>query len=415
MKNLFHLPSSNEFDERSDEFFETRLAQRLQEKYEPKPYEKRFAAVRSISLVSSYFCNVFSILTASTFVFTYFFSVFAELPYPTVWASLLTGFILILIEALLRILAPLFFKNTLQFGFKSSYFTVLFAILALSGLSVFFSYNGGFDVVSTVTSPPTLQNPTLYDIEAVKAQYNQMIADADKDAESYKKSKLWGGRLSDAHASVYQKLLDKKASLKTELLAKIGDYEQLNRDLLATAKTTHQEELANYENAVLSKGGGLAVFAVIVQLVFFLCVFYMEYYDYKTVTQYASIPTSVKKKNPQQSPTLPTDGFPINNLQNGKHYPEVRNQIGFKIGQHKQPEIQLQQAVSEKTKTVFVEDRKTVFHNGKYYTLQGVNNFISIYQKRLDESSGKGKSRTAQKREANLRYWLGKREELLSK
>lgn len=412
MKNLFHLPSSNEFEERSEDFFESRLYKRLLEKYEPKPYEKRFGMVRKISLVSSYFCNVFSILTASTFVFSFFFSVFLELPYPAVWASVLTGFVLVLIEALQRILAPMFVKNTLQFGFKSSYFTTLTAIFSLSALSVYFSYNGGFDVVSTLTTPPSYQAPELYDIEGVKVDYDKLISDAGKDAESYKQSKLWGGRLSDKHALVYQKLLDKKAGLKAELLSKVSEYEGLNRQLLADSKTEHQKDLGDYESKVQSKGSGLAIFSVIVQAVFFLSIFYMEFFDYKTVTQYANPSQSDKRKSPHP-PSLSSNGFSKNSF-NGNDLPEIRNQIGFKVGQQKQSETELQQGFPPKTKTVFVEDKKTVYHNGKYYTLQGVNNFISIYQKRLSESLEQGKKRVAQKREDNLRYWMAKREELLS-
>jgi len=131
MQNFIQLPTENIYDLKSKEFYQSKLADRLKKKFEPKPFEENYKPVFWISFTTSYFCNLFSILTASTFVFVYIYSLMEKLPYPFLWAILFSGIVLILIETLQRILAPRLFKGILQFGFKTSSTKVLTVYLAL--------------------------------------------------------------------------------------------------------------------------------------------------------------------------------------------------------------------------------------------------------------------------------------------
>lgn len=75
--------------------------------------------------------------------------------------------------------------------------------------------------------------------------------------------------------------------------------------------------------------------------------------------------------------------------QDGKQV-EKRLPIGFKTDYSKQGVSELKQRGQGKTKTVY-KDRHTIDHNGKRYTLKGVNNFIGIYSKRVDLAETKEK------------------------
>lgn len=415
MKNLIPLPSENIYEEKSQEFFNSKLAKRLQDKYTPKPFEETYKPVYLIALIASYCCNLFSILTASTFVLSYLLSIFIEVPYPMVWAILFTGIVLIGIEALQRMLAPEFFKNLLQYGFRVSSLVMVTIIVTLSGASVFFSYSGGFDVVGKLLSPPIYQAPTLLDVEGIKEEYKTLIAEAGNDAESYKASKLYLGRLSDIHAKAYKQFLDKKASLQSLMITKIDKAEGKNEALLSDTKEKHEEALRIHEASLQVKGGGLASFAIIAQILFFISIFFIEFFDYKTASQYALM------GNPSDSAKKPKRILPSNTPEAiKKPVPEVikspltRNQIGFKTSDSKQPKTQLKQ---EKThiKTIVIDNTKTIEHNGKHYTMDGVNNFIRIYQKRVAEAQTKGNDNLIESREETLQYWHGRKEELLNK
>lgn len=239
MKNL-RLNSSNVFEEKSKEFYESKLSERLSKKFTPKPFEVRFKGVYTISLFTSYLCNLFSILTASSFVFTYLFAVVSELPYPLLISVILTGSLLIIIEALQRDLSPLLFRNTLQYGFKKGSLILVFFILSLSSISIYFSYSGGYDLPELLSTPPTYSSPTLSNIDNIKSEYRELIVEAGKDAKEYKKRKLYRGRLSDKHAKVYKELLDKKSALQNAMLAKVDSSEELNRADIEKAKSTHK-------------------------------------------------------------------------------------------------------------------------------------------------------------------------------
>jgi len=145
----------------------------------------------------------------------------------------------------------------------------------------------------------------------------------------------------------------------------------------------------------------------------------MEFFDYKTASQYAGISSPSNGGFSEQKgkeEAFQVEGFQPSEIPpseaNGSHI--LRNQIGFKTNPHKQSKSLLEQ---EKTdiKTIVIDDRKTILHNGKYYTLEGVNNFINIYQNRVKGALQKGRSDLANSREETLKYWQGRKEELLTK
>lgn len=435
MKNLVLNPH-NVYEEKSKEFLNSKLADRLREKYRAKPFEEEYKPLYYVALIVSYLCNGFSILTASTYVFSYLLSIFLEIPSPNLLAGAVTFLVLVLVEALQRFLSPKLFKNGLQYGFKLSLFSLLLVIAAISTLSILASYNGGFDVVKVVSSPPIYSAPSLYDIEEAKQDFNKMIAEAGAGAETYKKTRLYLGRLSNVDGREYKKLLSVKTDLQNKKLAKISSLEAFNREKVEKAELKHLEELREYSSSIESKGGGLAGVAIAAQLIFFLAIFFLEYYDYKTSTQYAIIETVSPPLPPEQKEV----GFKSyqqsnNNYENGAYN---RTQIGFNNSSkgitHQQPKKLLEQnntTPTTITKTVYQRDKKTIKHTDKktektkYYTLSQVNNFIKVYEGRVAETleqierlkAGSKpiavKEETLKDRRAALQYWEGRREELL--
>jgi hypothetical protein len=73
----------------------------------------------------------------------------------------------------------------------------------------------------------------------------------------------------------------------------------------------------------------------------------------------------------------------------------------------------LQQGKTHSSKTVFVKDDHTIAHNGKRYTLRDVNNFISIYDKRVKEAANRGNKKVSLSRAKTLGYWKERKNELL--
>ena len=351
---------------------------------------------------------------------------------------------MVLVEGLQRFISPKLFKNGLQYGFKLSLFGLLLVIGGISTLSILASYYGGFDVVKIVSTPPTYSAPTLYDIEETKKDFNKMIAEAGEEAATYKKTRLYLGKLSNVDGREYKKLLSVKTDLQNKKLSKISSLEALNRNKVEKAELKHVEELREHSSSVESKGGGLAGVAIAAQLFFFLSIFFLEYYDYKTSTQYAIIEdTSLASLPEHKGVGFKSYQHSNNNYEDGAYN---RTQIGFNNSSggitSQQPKSLLEQnkavptgdstnRTKTITKTVYKTDKKTIKHTDlktgkvKYYTLSQVNNFIKVYEGRIEETleqierlkvaqkATKAKEETLGDRKSALHYWQSRREELI--
>lgn len=152
MENI-RVPDKNAFEERAKAFADSKLGRRLARKFTPKPYEKKRRGLYITAWVGSFFCNMVAIITGSTFVFTYAYGLLAKVPEPMLWAVLLSGIILIGIEALKQLLVPDLFQDWFQYGWKTSYFLQVIGIVILIGTSTAFNYFGGFDFAGAVSTP----------------------------------------------------------------------------------------------------------------------------------------------------------------------------------------------------------------------------------------------------------------------
>ncbi len=303
MQKRIELPDHNIFEEKSKQFLESKHAQRLQNKYESKPYEEKYQLIYYISKVGSWFCNSISALTASTWVFAYVFSLFKDLPYPFAIATFFTGIVLIGLEFLQRFLSATFFKDSLQYGFKSSLLGILAGMIIIAGVSVLFSYSGSFDFLHTVTSPPAYQAPQLLDVNEVKTRYQDLVRTADKTAQDYYNRRKYKGRIATEDAKKYQEYLDKGLAYRDSLNKAVALTEEKNKTTIQEAKEEYEEAIANYNLKANRQGFGLAAVSITAILLFYLCMWYQEYYDFKTASQYAIL---VTKGKPQHAPpTLP--------------------------------------------------------------------------------------------------------------
>ncbi len=400
MKKII-LSTSNVYEEKAKEFSKTKLSKRLEKKYKPKPYEEQYKPIYLLSLISSYLCNVFSIVTASTFVFTYLVSIVEELPYPFIIASVFTLTLLVMIEALQRFLAPTLFKSVLQYGFKSYYIVLILAIVGASSISVFFSYNGGFDIVTNFTNEPQYTEPQLKNIAELKEEYRVLFLEKEEKIKEYKNSKKYRNSKGELLYNIVQKTIPnlekEKGELQLQQIAKISEYESFNEKKTTKAKEEYKSSLEGYLSANKSKGGGLSIASIIAQLLFFISIFFTEFYDYRTASQYATIEEHIDIDSQNLNNRLPTTEEPTHNSL-----------------------LEPTKTEEASPKTVY-KNKYTIEHickntgKKKYYTLSQVNNFLKVYKDRITTAKEKGREELLEARGKSLNYWKGKQEELLLK
>ena len=419
------VPDKNTFEEKAQAFADSRLGRRLARKYTPKPYEQKRRGLYVFAWVGSFFCNLVAIITGSTFVFAYVLGLLSKLSEPMLWAAVLAGIILVGIEALKQLLVPDLFQDWFQYGWRAGYILQLVGIVALIGTSTAFNYYGGFDLVGAVSTPPSLEEPRLKNADEVRQEYQPKIEQAGQEAERYRKSKTWNGKLSDQSGKTYEKLLEHKRTLENQLLTKLDQVEVYNDQARGTAKAEFEKNLKAHEVKTTLKGRGLAVFSVICEFLFVVLCWYRERYEYKTATQYAGF----GDEDEEETQTQIKNGTPLpygqhsNGKANGTMGQVVqRRPIGFYTDKErlKQEEAAQQPqgdliVLTKSYKNTEYLDTFTIEHKGKRYRLADVDRFCRTYRDRLKQSEKQGDTNTARNRLARLQYWEGRRLELVAK
>ena len=134
-----NLSNNNPFEERKKAFLQTKLAEKLAEKYKSKPYEEENKSTYEAALYAAYAFQLASIVTASTFVFASIHQKTATLPYSIALSVVLALAVLVLIEYLQATHAPKFFEQLFFRGFNGAVARRLSFLIFLSGFSLFCS------------------------------------------------------------------------------------------------------------------------------------------------------------------------------------------------------------------------------------------------------------------------------------
>lgn len=381
-----NLPDNNPHADRAAFFLKSKLQKRLARKYRHKPYEESYRPLYYIALVVSYFCNGISIATASSFVFSYVFSILSAVPNPFVFAVGFTGFVLVTIEVLQRTLAPKLFQNYFQFNSKA----LVVPIAILSIISITLSYLGSPEFVTLVQKPPVKQEVVLEDIEAIKTDYNNQIAQAREDANNFRDARVWRGRLSDADGNKYTALLASVDELREKKDQEVASAIERNQSSEAKAEEDYTQATLAYNSQVESRGVNLGIIAIMSQLVFFLCIGYIEWFDWRTIAQY-----------------IDRDGDHIFS------FSAEREQNTFDDENDEKEEDNDYITVTEPKYTISHVSKKT----GKlmHYNLAQVNRFIKTYKENLQKAKEAGNDHSMKINRDSMFYWMRKRIELMKK
>lgn len=457
----FIIPDKNPYQENARAFLQSQRGKQLRERYTVKPYEEQYAPLYHLAVTISYIANLVSIVTASTWLFTWVFAIVHQLPYPSILASIVSITFLILLEWGQRFFAERYFRKRVPFGYteqtKKDLNGLCLAMLLCAGVSICFSFLGSFDVVTTITSPPTYQAPPLLDVASVTKRYQTMVNEAEQTATDYYNRRKYRNRIATEDAKKYQSYLDKKIAYQDSLLAAVTITENINTQRISQAKQQHQAALKEYEQSKEQKGSGLGVVAIVCSLLFYLSMWYQEWYYFQTIAQYAVLqsatsssinttppaPTTSKdehtatlesyiqqlneqieqlKQPPSPPPPFSKNGQSQLNSSSTQlpigffNANERERQIKNLFIQHIQP---YKQRLSD-TMTKYA-DKYTIAHtnlkNGRleHLDIGTVNNRANIYIHKIEQSLQQQKFTTAQRQLSMLHYWLNKRQELVTK
>jgi hypothetical protein len=470
-----NLPEKNNFDDQAESFSKSRHYRRLQHKYREEPYEEAFRPLYIMAQGASFFANALAIVTGFAFVFGFLFAMVAQLPYPAAISSFISLVFLLGLEIIQRFLGSRYFRYFYQYGYKGPYagrlHGLLIGMIVAGAISTYISYSGGFTFTEYASTKPTKATAPQKDLTAIDADFDPLINAAAQEADTYRRSKLWKGKLSDKDASKYNALLAEKNQLVQQKLAAKSQASSWNETQLLRADSTFTADLGSWEQDISRKGTNLGHFTIFFILLLHLCMWYMEYFDYRTAIQYAQAEGKAKATQQQSatahsSPTPPSvpatdprfdrlESLLLQALQSNPKIqpPDLKPGISptpepSSNGVHphglsrtviqgfRQPESPLSPTPSldvvvqdtcpvlehVSTNNLELLDIFTILHHDrnsaepKRYSLREVENFISTYEARLKEAHEQGKKAAViRNRAQRLDYWKGRKAELLEK
>ena len=258
------LETINPHSENLKEFNNTRLFKRLTEKHRPKPYWKQYQGIYRAVLGTSFLFNVLSALTASAVVFFFVQGLTGSMT-----ASLLITVVLLsVLEYMKRETSSKLFHTYLQF--KNLNFGMLAAVIILSAISTTASYFGASQVVESLTPPPALADVAeqTSGIEGQIAGIDQQIAAAQRNT--------WQGKLTPRSQRTVERLTESRAALTDELMR-------------TRERTDMQNDMVQSEhlNETMANASTFALFTLICEIALIACLFYAQYYDFRSFAEYA--------------------------------------------------------------------------------------------------------------------------------
>lgn len=273
-----------------DDLKKDKLNTFLSTKYQDRPFEQRNAGWRLLALCTSFGAHGITILASASFVFSWLAGVFSGVPYPAALAALTTGIVLFGVEYAKRkaIRGGWFDYYDPGFDMQEGFMQAgrLVFIAALLGLDLFFAWNGSFDLVRQVNNEPVYMAPALTDNAVITGHYKPLITQAEKEAESFKKSATYLGKLSDRDRRTYNNLLQRRADLVTEMNFRLSQNDSTNAATTAAALADFDKAKQEHAATMENKGHGLAVISFFMFPLLILCLWYLEFFDFQVWMQY---------------------------------------------------------------------------------------------------------------------------------
>ena len=260
------LETQNPYDGLHKDFNNSRLFKRLKEKHRPKPYWQSNRKMYLAVLSTSYLFNILSALTAAALVFMFVMG----LTNSATISAVITCAALLSLEYMKRETAGKLFHGWLQY--KSAPAGLIATVVLLSGISTTASYFGAEATVMQFTRPVQLTDmsdqiaPLEGQIKAIDEQINAAA------------QTTWAGKMTPRAQRAVDRLSASKAALTDELVRVRQRTDEMNDE----ATYEHEETTAMNASA-------FAFFTAFSELALLLCLFYCQYYDFRSFAEYAHV------------------------------------------------------------------------------------------------------------------------------
>jgi len=264
MSKIIKLESFNQYKGNYDAVQDSATFDALNDKFSVKPYFIEYRPLKTVLVGVSYLVQLVTV--AVSFIALY--AILAPLTNAAA-AGIISGLLLIAIEAVKRLTFAPTVKNYLQFK-KVALFSLVLSVSMLC-VSLWLTWNGSHETVYQLTAPPTLlsiQDATATDQDKVKGLTRQL--------SDIKKSQSWKGKLTATGQRSFNAIAKQLETIETRISAKETAIQAKND----AATMTHDKKTAG-------NAGALRYITLILDILLFVLLAWLEYYDYRSFAEYA--------------------------------------------------------------------------------------------------------------------------------
>lgn len=424
---------------------EQRIHKRLTRVYASQPFHERNYYLHIIAYIFGWFANLVSGITEASRIFAFFFGILGSVLYGHEVSWTLTILVILLFEIIHRLLAQSYFREYVQHeGHDRSMNKNLVAMLLVGVFLTALSFSGGFDLIRLTADKPDAVIARQYEISDYESVLTPLIGKSQEDAETFRKSKLWRGKLSDKNTARYNELLDAAKEQENVLAESVATLPERNLALQAQADSINVQRERKYELSISNRGYGLGGITILAIFVMYTCVYFSELYRLKHKDyldrKYGEIdpdepdntplPDTKKRVHMEEnieqvveqvlSKVLQTQPI-VQDFQervhsngttelNGK---DVQNQVRNPIGFHRNRDFRVHK--KEDLYTIqhqYRKDGKTVI---THYTLPTIRARVAQYERKIAELDGSDKKRAIQNASKRHKYWQQQEQKLVAK
>lgn len=266
----------NPFTEAFNEYRNSKAAARLEQKFRPRPYYQRRAALRLFALCASYLFNTLSAVTAAVPIYFFLFALTDAVAVGAVGA---VAFVIVL-EIGKRLAANPTFSERLKSGTLPP---VIVVVVLLTALSVTLSYHGAKTGFEKAVTPPPPAN-----LDSIAAPYFARIDTLTAQRIAAENTRYTSGNTTRESRQTVAILTEQIARIDTERAAAVADAKRENKAVALAAATD-----TGFTAQIF------ALFTLLCEVCFLWCVGYCNYYDFRSHTEMELVR---KRANPTPEP-----------------------------------------------------------------------------------------------------------------
>ena len=274
MKKIFDFSTQSEFDQSFEQLQNNVGFQRLNDKFKVKPFYLKYKGLKTFLNGFSYFIQLITVSVS-------FVCVAAMLtPLMNIYvAYAITVFSLIGIELLKRLTFKPTVKEFLQFR-QVAVFS-LFLSLSMLAVSLWLTWNGGKETVFLLSDAPELLN-----VDSLTGYEKTRIKELTAQLTEIKKTQSWKGVLTPKGQTSYNRVTSQIEKLQNKLDDKETDLTTKNEK----TTTDHQSKTNN-------KANQFRFVTVVLDLLLFVLLAWLEFYDYRSFTEFAKLKGDTQKES----------------------------------------------------------------------------------------------------------------------